>query len=129
MISSSSGETMSTAQPSSRFCTIRLWMYSIEPTSKPAGWLRSNKQFDRARKLSGDDDFFVDFRLRAFLHRLKHWGCDIKIFDQFVCIFKDLVFLQYNTLCKRRFVVGAQNRFSETGNFKTRPSAWRSSGT
>ncbi len=33
--SSSSVLTMSTAAPSSRFSTIRRWMYSIEPTSRP----------------------------------------------------------------------------------------------
>ena len=34
-ISSSSGETSSTAVPPSRFSTIRPWMYSIDPTSRP----------------------------------------------------------------------------------------------
>ena len=35
MTSSSSVDTSSTAVPSSRFSTTRLWMYSIEPTSSP----------------------------------------------------------------------------------------------
>ena len=37
--SSSSVETIRTAAPSSRLATIRRWMYSIEPTSRPrVGW-------------------------------------------------------------------------------------------
>ena len=39
MISSSSGETSSTAQPWSRFSMSRWWMYSMDPTSRPrVGW-------------------------------------------------------------------------------------------
>ena len=57
--SSSSVETMRTAVPSSRFSTIRRWMYSIEPTSRPrVGWAAS-EELDRAAELAGHDHLLL----------------------------------------------------------------------
>ena len=57
--SSSSVLTMRTAAPASRCSTIRLWMYSIDPTSRPrVGWAATTSLTGR-RELAGDDDLLL----------------------------------------------------------------------
>ena len=82
MTSSSSVETISTAVPSSRLATIRLWMYSIEPTSRPrVGW-RRDQQLERPRELARHDHLLLVAAGQVADVVEDRWRADVELLDQ-----------------------------------------------